>query len=201
MTQDAYIAIGSNLGDRAAYLRQAVRSLDAAGGNNVTACSPVYETEALILDDAPQPPYLNAVVRLSTMLSPTSLLMLCHEIELAAGRIRDGRRWAPRTLDLDILLLGSLSVSTPVLTIPHRELVNRRFVLKPLSDIAPDLVLPDPINKAVADALADCADSHDLKPYDNIFAANPSEPAPAPFPRNEATPFDTFDFNARHDIL
>lgn len=201
MTHDAYIALGSNLGDRAAYLRQAVRSLDATGGNNVMACSPVYETEALVLDGAPQPPYLNAVVRLSTMLSPTSLLMLCHEIELAAGRVRDGRRWTPRTLDLDILLLGSLAVSTPVLTIPHRELANRRFVLQPLSDIAPDLLLPSPIDKSVSQALADCDDALGLTRYADVFTPDNSDAQTESLSTHDAASFDTFDFNARHDIL
>lgn len=146
--------------------------LDNAGGNAVTACSPVYETEALVVNGEDQPSYLNAVVELSTRLSAVSLLVLCHEIELSAGRVRDGRKWTPRTLDVDILLYGLESVSTPVLTIPHRGLASRRFVLQPLADLAPDLMIPKPIALTAKEALARCDDALAISRYADIFVAD-----------------------------
>ena len=168
----AYIALGSNLGDREGFLRHAVSTIDNAGGNSVTACSPVYESEALVVDGEEQPPYLNAVVELSTQLSAVSLLVLCHEIELSAGRIRDGRKWAPRTLDVDILLYGLETVASPVLVIPHRGLAKRRFVLQPLADLAPDLVIPLPVGLTAKEALARCDDTLAISRYADIFVAD-----------------------------
>ena len=165
VTTTSYIAIGSNLGERERFLRDAVRALDSAGGNNVIAVSPVYESEALVREGERHPPYLNAVVGLSTRLTAISLLVLCHDTELQAGRVRDGRRWSPRTLDLDILTFGSAAVQSPALTIPHPGLSKRLFVLQPFADIAPDLILPPPINCSVIEALAQCSDTLSISPY------------------------------------
>jgi 2-amino-4-hydroxy-6-hydroxymethyldihydropteridine diphosphokinase len=131
----AFLAIGSNLGDRAAHLRAAVR-----GMSDVVAVSPTYETDPV--GGPEQGPYLNAVVELDTELTARQLLELCHRLESAAGRVRT-QRWGPRTLDVDVLLVGDDVVDEPDLQIPHPRLWERAFVLVPLADLAPDLV-PDP---------------------------------------------------------
>ena len=129
----AFLGLGSNLGDRWQYLRDAVSSL--AG---VTAVSPVYETEPM--GGPSQGPFLNVVVELETDLTPRQLLGVCHRLESAAGRVR-ADRWGPRTLDVDILMLGDLTIDDPDLQLPHPRMWSRRFVLQPLADIAPE-VLP-----------------------------------------------------------
>jgi 2-amino-4-hydroxy-6-hydroxymethyldihydropteridine diphosphokinase len=132
----AYLGLGANLGDRWAALRQAVASLP-----DVVAVSPVYET-APVGGPVGQPPYLNAVVALDTALTPRQLLEVAHRLEQEAGRVR-AERWGPRTLDVDVLLVGDLVVDEPDLQVPHPRLWERPFVLVPLADVAPDLV-PDP---------------------------------------------------------
>lgn len=131
----AYLALGSNLGDRRRYLREAVESLPG-----VLAVSPVYET-APEGGPSSQGAYLNCVVEIDTDLSPRQLLGVCHRLESAAHRVRT-ERWGPRTLDVDILLMGDLKVAEKDLQIPHPRMWERRFVLQPLADLAPDLV-PD----------------------------------------------------------
>lgn len=145
-----FIALGTNLGDRNARLTAAMRSMADIGV--VTAGSPIYETEPI--GGPTQGPYLNAVVRLDTELSASALLKGLLEIERAAGRVRD-KRWGPRTLDLDILVYGSEMISEPGLTVPHIEIRNRRFVLMPLADVAPDLSDAD---GKYADSLESVAD-------------------------------------------
>lgn len=126
--------MGSNLGDRAAHLRRAVASLD-----EVVAVSPVYETDPV--GGPPQGPYLNVVVELDTSRSPRQLLEECRRLEERAGRRRTVR-FGPRTLDVDVLLVGDERVAEPDLVVPHPRLWQRRFVLAPLADLAPDLVQP-----------------------------------------------------------
>jgi 2-amino-4-hydroxy-6-hydroxymethyldihydropteridine diphosphokinase len=104
----------------------------------VVRASRVWDTAPL---GPPQPRYLNAVLELETTRTPASLLRLLREVEQAAGRLRDVR-WGPRTLDLDLLLVGDLVVRTPELTIPHPEMAWRRFVLAPLAELRPDMVVP-----------------------------------------------------------
>ena len=128
----AFVALGSNLGDRLDHLRAAVGGLP-----DVVAVSPVYETDPV--GGPEQGPYLNAVVELDTGLDPFALLAACHRVEEAAGRWRD-ERWGPRTLDADVLLVGDLQVDAPDLTVPHARMWERRFVLAPLADLAPELV-------------------------------------------------------------
>jgi 2-amino-4-hydroxy-6-hydroxymethyldihydropteridine diphosphokinase len=123
------------MGDRRRLLREAVESLPG-----VERVSPVYETEPV--GGPPQPDYLNLVVELDTDLSPRALLGLCHRLESAAGRV-PGERWGPRPLDVDILLVGDLVLDEPDLTIPHPRMQERRFVMAPLADIAPELVPAD----------------------------------------------------------
>ena len=130
----AYLALGANLGDRARQLDQAVARLDASGVR-VSARSPLYETDAV--SDDPQPPYLNAVVRVETTLAATDLLALCLSIERHLGRVRPpGRDKAARTIDIDVLLYGDEIVATTSLTIPHPALLGRPFVRIPLADVA-----------------------------------------------------------------
>jgi 2-amino-4-hydroxy-6-hydroxymethyldihydropteridine diphosphokinase len=125
----AYIGLGSNLGDRRATLRAAVADLP-----DVVAVSPVYETDP-VGGPPGQEPYLNLVVELDTDLSPRDLLDLAHHLEDAAGRVRVEHH-GPRTLDVDVLLVGDLTVNEPDLVVPHPRMWQRRFVLAPLADLA-----------------------------------------------------------------
>ena len=130
-----FIGLGSNLGDRFGYLRDAIRGLP-----DVRAVSRVYETEPIGGPEG-QEPYLNAVVELATALSARGLFAVAQELEQDAGRTRSLPN-APRTLDVDILLVGHEQIDEPDLTVPHPRMWERRFVLAPLSDLAPEL-LPD----------------------------------------------------------
>jgi 2-amino-4-hydroxy-6-hydroxymethyldihydropteridine diphosphokinase len=134
----AFIGLGSNLGDRRAYLRGAVDALESAG--DVVAVSPLYET-APVGGPARQDDYLNLVVELRTTDSPRALLERCRALEAAARRDREHtERWGPRTLDADVLWVEGELVDEPDLTVPHPRMWERRFVLAPLADLAPDLV-------------------------------------------------------------
>jgi 2-amino-4-hydroxy-6-hydroxymethyldihydropteridine diphosphokinase len=128
----AFLSLGSNLGDRRALLRDAVESLP-----DVVAVSPVYETAPV--GGPEQDNFLNLVVQLDTELTPTQLLGVCHRIESSAERVRDVR-WGPRTLDIDIIWMDEVTMDDERLTIPHPRWKERRFVLAPLRDLAPDLV-------------------------------------------------------------
>ena len=132
----AFLGMGSNLGDREAFLREAVGSLA-----NVVAVSPVYETDP-VGGPGGQGAYLNIVVEIDTDLSPRALLGVCHRLESAAGRVRE-ERWGPRTLDVDILWHEMGPVVEPDLEVPHPRMTERRFVMAPLADLAPDLVAAD----------------------------------------------------------
>jgi 2-amino-4-hydroxy-6-hydroxymethyldihydropteridine diphosphokinase len=145
-----YLGLGSNVGDRESHLRAAIEMLGERGVT-VEAISSTYETEPVgeVLDQAD---FLNAAVRIRTDLEPEALLDLCKEIEIARGRALDAPRHSPRPLDVDLLLLGDLELSTDRLTLPHSEVASRRFVLAPLLELDPALTLPD--RTALADALA-----------------------------------------------
>ena len=136
----AFLSLGSNMGDRAAHLRQAIDMLPG-----VVAVSPVYETDPVGGPD--QGRFLNQVVELDTDLSPQRLLGLCHRIEANAERVRE-ERWGPRTLDVDIIWIDGVEMHTDSLTIPHPRWRDRRFVLAPLKDLAPDLVSDDDLRLA-----------------------------------------------------
>lgn len=134
----AYLGLGSNLGDRLAHLRRAVLLLDSEAPKlSVTAVSPVYETEPI--GGPEQGAYLNIVIQISTSYSPQDLLGRCLEVERQAKRIRK-ERWGPRTLDIDILWMDGISVNQDKLTIPHPRMRQRRFVMIPLGDLAPDFL-------------------------------------------------------------
>ncbi len=165
----AFLALGSNLGDRAAALRQAIARLGEVDETRVAAVSPVYETETHVQPgQPPQPDHLNAVVRLETRLPPAELLGHLQRIEREAGR-EPSERWAPRPLDLDLLLYGDAAVRlrSPFgsLTVPHPRLPERRFVLQPLADLAPDALVPE-LDATVAELLARCPDPARLEPTD-----------------------------------
>lgn len=130
----AFLGLGSNLGDRARHLRDAIAAMD-----DVVAVSPVYETEPV--GGPEQDRYLNMVAHLDTQRDARGLLELCHRLERAAGRVRD-ERWGPRTLDVDVLWVDGERVDEPDLQVPHPRMGERRFVLAPLADLAPDLVGP-----------------------------------------------------------
>jgi 2-amino-4-hydroxy-6-hydroxymethyldihydropteridine diphosphokinase len=132
----AFLGLGSNLGDRETYLREAVGSL-----TGVVAVSPVYETDPVGGPDG-QGAYLNLVVELQTDLTPRALLGVCHRLESAAGRVRE-ERWGPRTLDVDILWVDGGPIDEPDLQVPHPRMLDRRFVMAPLADLAPELVPTD----------------------------------------------------------
>ena len=129
----AFLGLGSNLGDRAGYLRAAVAALP-----DLVAVSPVYETEPVGGPDE-QGAYLNLVAELDTPMGARALLSLCARLEVAAGRVREVR-WGPRTLDVDVLWVQDEAVDEPDLVVPHPRLWERRFALAPLADLAPDLV-------------------------------------------------------------
>ena len=136
-----YLGLGSNVGDPAAHLRAAIGLLEAEG-IEVDAVSSTYVTEPVgeILD---QPDFLNAAARIRTDLEPQDLLDACKRVEAERGRSFDAPRHSPRALDVDLLLLGDLELSTDRLTLPHREVTTRRFVLVPLLELDPELTLPD----------------------------------------------------------
>jgi 2-amino-4-hydroxy-6-hydroxymethyldihydropteridine diphosphokinase len=144
-----YLGLGSNVGDPAAQLRAAVELLEAEG-IEVDAVSSAYVTEPVgeILD---QSDFLNAAVRIRTELEPEDLLDACKRVEAERGRSFDAPRHSPRPLDVDLLLLGDLELSSDRLTLPHREVTTRRFVLVPMLELDPELTLPD--GTRLADAL------------------------------------------------
>jgi 2-amino-4-hydroxy-6-hydroxymethyldihydropteridine diphosphokinase len=132
----AYLGLGSNLGDRAASLCAALARLNHVPGVRVTAVSTFHETEP-VGGPPGQPRFLNAAARVETALSPQDLLDRLLEVESALGRVRTGERWGPREIDLDLLLYDEQVVEGERLTLPHPRLHERRFVLEPLAEIAP----------------------------------------------------------------
>jgi 2-amino-4-hydroxy-6-hydroxymethyldihydropteridine diphosphokinase len=134
----AFIALGSNLGDRLGNLQAAVDGLAGTRGIDVVRASRVYETDPV---GPPQPDYLNAVVLVETSLSARELLEACLAIERAMGRERK-ERWGPRTIDLDLLLYGREDIHEPGLVVPHPRMHERGFVLAPLLELEADPALP-----------------------------------------------------------
>jgi 2-amino-4-hydroxy-6-hydroxymethyldihydropteridine diphosphokinase len=132
MRDIAYIALGSNLGDREEYLQRARSALAALPGTRLLRASSVEETAPV--GDVPQGPYLNQMVAIETNLAPRKLLERLHEIERSAGRVR-GVRWGPRTLDLDIVMFDGQTVNEPDLLVPHPEIPNRDFWQRELVEL------------------------------------------------------------------
>lgn len=135
----AYIGFGSNIGNRLAYIQDAINALSEVEEITLQNISSLYETEPV--GEQPQAKFLNGVVAIKTSLSPQTLLHTLKQIETTVGR-QHRTRWGPREIDLDILIYGDLCLQTPKLTIPHPEMHLRRFVLVPLAEIAHDLVHP-----------------------------------------------------------
>ncbi|MGY3777069.1 2-amino-4-hydroxy-6-hydroxymethyldihydropteridine diphosphokinase [Isobaculum melis] len=127
-----YLALGSNLGDRLLTLKKAVTKLEQTSAIQVVAKSIIYET--LPYGDVPQDNYLNAVLRIETALSPLDLLNKTQQIEQELGRVRT-IHWGPRTIDIDLLLLGDTTLTSERLILPHKEITKRSFVLIPLADV------------------------------------------------------------------
>jgi 2-amino-4-hydroxy-6-hydroxymethyldihydropteridine diphosphokinase len=144
-----YLGLGSNVGERERHLESAVAALRDRGVA-VEAVSSAYETEPVgeVLD---QPDFLNAAIRIRTTLEPEALLDLCKAIEVEHGRMFGGPRHGPRTLDIDLLMLGEIELTSERLTLPHAQVTTRRFVLVPLLELDPGLALPD--GTRLADAL------------------------------------------------
>jgi 2-amino-4-hydroxy-6-hydroxymethyldihydropteridine diphosphokinase len=142
----AYIGVGANLGDREATIREAVRLL----GPEVVAVSRLRETAPWGYED--QPAFLNGAILLETALQPRALLERLLDVERVLGRTRDGPRYGPRTIDLDLLLYEGAEIDEPGLQVPHPRLHERAFALEPLLDLDPELELPD--RGRLADLLA-----------------------------------------------
>ena len=134
----AYVGLGANLGDRRRTIASAIDALANLPASTVLRTSGLYRTQSI---GAVGPDYLNTVVEMRTALSPLALLRELQAIEAAHGRVRSVSN-APRTLDLDLLLFGDLELALPTLALPHPRLHERAFVLHPLADLAPDLVVP-----------------------------------------------------------
>ncbi len=136
----AFLSLGSNLGDRRAHLRRAVDQLRAGSSPAVTAVSRVYETDP-VGGPEDQGAFLNVVVELAVpeAVDPYRLLEQCHRLEAAAHRVRTVR-WGPRTLDVDVVWIDGITLDDPDLSLPHPRWRQRRFVLAPLAELAPDLV-------------------------------------------------------------
>ena len=131
---EVYLGLGSNLGNRSSNLNRCLRALKKSG-LDITKVSAVYETEPV--GNLRQNNFLNAVIKAKTSLLPSELLVLCKQTEKKLKR-KKMRRWGPRIIDLDILLYGNIIVRSRLLTVPHKEMLKRRFVLQPLAEIAPN---------------------------------------------------------------
>jgi 2-amino-4-hydroxy-6-hydroxymethyldihydropteridine diphosphokinase len=136
----AYLGLGSNLGDREATIRRALELLQADDEIDVTAVSSLKQTDPVGYED--QPRFLNGAAALRTELSPRDLLERMFAVERQLGRIRTGPRFGPRTIDLDLLLYGQISIDEPGLRVPHPRLAERRFALEPLAELNSDLEVP-----------------------------------------------------------
>ncbi|MRH44958.1 2-amino-4-hydroxy-6-hydroxymethyldihydropteridine diphosphokinase [Aquibacillus halophilus] len=142
----AYVALGSNIAPRDTFLSQAINALDEHLEIKLTFKSNIYETEPMGLKE--QEKFLNLVVEVSTSLEPLELLSYCQQIEEKLGRKRE-LRWGPRTIDLDILLYNNENIKTEQLIVPHPRMHERSFVLIPLKDIDPMMIIPT-VNKTVS---------------------------------------------------
>ena len=157
MPHPVYLSLGSNLGDRETHLREAIQRLQSVGP--VQSISSLYETQPVEFTD--QPWFLNCAVALETSSTPTQLMQQLLEIERDMGRQRLQKK-GPRTIDLDILLFGDVVVNTAELTIPHPAMQYRRFVLKPLAEIAPDAKHPV-LKKSIQQLLEELPPGQDVR--------------------------------------
>ena len=137
---EVYIGLGSNLALPEQQIQDACDSLAMLPDSTLIKCSSLYQSQPLGPQD--QPDYVNAVALITTLLAPETLLQQTQLIEIQQGRVRKTNRWGPRTLDLDMLLFGQQKIASELLTVPHSGMKQREFVLYPLFEIAPDLILP-----------------------------------------------------------
>ena len=154
-----FLGLGSNTGDREAFIEKTASAIANLGNSTVQQSSSVYETQPWGKED--QDPFLNQVLELETELLPDALLKACQKIECALGRKR-GKQWGPRTIDIDILLYGEWIIETDTLCIPHPRMWERRFVLVPLSEIASSVSVPG-CGKTVIELLGRCPDKGYVK--------------------------------------
>lgn len=165
MKRPAYVGLGANQGDARETLEAALESMRALEKSELVAVSPYYITAPI---DAEGPDYLNAVARLDTQLEPYALLLHLLDLELMLGRKRRGlKRNAPRSVDLDLLLYGDITLQSAPLTLPHPRMHRRAFVLRPLADLAPGLVVPG--RGSVESLLAGVADQR-VEPCGDVGA-------------------------------
>ena len=150
-----YLALGSNLGDRVGHLAKARDAIHSIPGCSLRQCSSLFETAAWG-SDTPEPDYLNAVIAVETTLTPLQLWQHTSAIEQTQGRVRNAEKNAARTLDIDLLLYDDIIMSTSHLILPHPRMHLRKFVLQPLLEIAPHIVIPE--RGAAADWLLKIAD-------------------------------------------
>lgn len=178
---DAFIGLGANLGDPLATLGAALEALDRLPRTRVAGCSSWYRSDPV---DAEGPPFVNAVARLRTALSPQELLASLQAIEHLHGRVRPYPN-APRTLDLDLLLHGGQAHEGSGLTLPHPRMHRRAFVLRPLTELTPDLEIPG--RGTVGTLLADCADQRIERIESTPPGAKP-DASPANLPSTDPAP-------------
>ncbi|MGM0688517.1 MAG: 2-amino-4-hydroxy-6-hydroxymethyldihydropteridine diphosphokinase [Bacillota bacterium] len=157
----AYIALGSNLGNRLENLKRSLKLLSNEKGLYITAISDVYETKPI--GGPGQGYFLNACAELRTILTPTILLQKMLDVENTMGRVRV-ERWGPRLIDLDLLVYNKSQINSPLLELPHPRLLLRDFVLIPLADIAPDLIIPGQEN-TVSEIISNRKTTDDVKPF------------------------------------
>ncbi|RTL52085.1 MAG: 2-amino-4-hydroxy-6-hydroxymethyldihydropteridine diphosphokinase [Sphingobacteriales bacterium] len=161
-TTTAYILLGSNLGNRIAFIHAAINEIEKQCGQLIAASS-IYETEAWGVEQ--QPPYLNQVIAITTSLLPEQLMQTLLDIELQLGRKRT-KRFAERTIDLDILLINNLIIYTSLLTVPHPAMQQRKFVLLPLQEIAPQIIHPL-TQLSITEMLQACTDTLRVEKIEN----------------------------------
>ena len=155
MTVDAYLSFGSNIAPRFEILQYAIEALHLLPDSGIELLSSIYETEAV--SPYSQADYLNCVAHIKTELTPEALLTSCREIEFSNGRPVSRNKSAPRTLDVDIIFYGDRIINSDKLIVPHPRYADRRFVLEPLAEIAPDYICPD-TGTSVAHTLDQCTD-------------------------------------------
>lgn len=157
----AFLALGSNIGDKAANLRAAAKAIAALPGTTVIATSSVYRTPPWGKTD--QDWFANAAIAVETTLAPLALLEACLAIEIELGRVRR-ERWGPRVIDIDVLLHGDARLTSERLTLPHPAMAERAFVLIPLREIAPDLAIA---GRAIGEVIAGL-DSTGIEPMEKL---------------------------------